>query len=125
MDVLGSLPSFWSWIFDSNVKHLAEILSQAMRGSTLDASSVRWNVSLNCCGIISSGELLLFRLSTSNDRNSKQLFVNASIEFKNLQDLFTSKTLCQMCSMTFLPQEFSSSEKRGCLFSLPSNDAVP
>lgn len=105
--------------------HLAEILTQAVRGSTLDTTAVGWNVTLNSCCVVTSSKLLVLGLPAANDRNSQQLLVHAGIVLENLQDLLSSQLLSQVCRVALLPHELSCTKERGGLLGLPSDDRVP
>lgn len=96
-----------------------------MRGRTLNATTIGWNVALDGRCVVASSEFLIFGLLASNNRNSQQLFIYTSIELENLQDLLASQLLGQVCRVALLPHELSCTKERGGLFGLPSDDRVP
>jgi hypothetical protein len=96
-----------------------------MGGGALDTPAVGGNVAFNCGGVIASCELFFLCLAAANNGDSEQFFIDSCIEFEDLEDFFSGELFCQMCCVSFLPQEFSSSKKGGCLFGFPSHNAVP
>ncbi|KAH3662075.1 hypothetical protein OGAPHI_006256 [Ogataea philodendri] len=57
-------------VFHRNAEHLGEVLTQVVRGSTLNTSSTGWNVTFTCGGVQSSSKLLVLGLDTLYHRNS-------------------------------------------------------
>jgi len=57
--------------------------------------------------------------------NSKQLLIDTGIKLKNLKHLLSSKSLGQMCGMSFLPHKLSCAKEWGCLLRFPTDDRVP
>jgi hypothetical protein len=66
-------------------------------------STTCWNEALDSGGIKGASELFLLGFDTLDHRNSKQLLVDASVEFKDLKNLFIGFLLGQVSCMTFLP----------------------
>ena len=62
----------------TDVEHLGEVLSQAVRGRALNATAIGGDVAFDGCGVITASELLVLGLLSPNDRNSQKLFVDLS-----------------------------------------------
>jgi hypothetical protein len=112
-------------IFNCDLEHFTEVLSQAVGRSSLNTSAVRGDVTFNGCSVVTSSKLLVVCLLTANDRNSKKLLVHPSIQLQDLQDFLSCQLFGKVSSVAFLPQELSGSEERGRLLSLPAHNGVP
>jgi len=109
-------------IQEFNIKHFSEILAKLMGSSSLNSSSTDWYIYLCCSSKICTWESLINRFSSFDDWNSHQIFIAGSIDLKTIHDLFCCTFFSRMSSMSFLPEEFSCSNKWSWMFEFPSND---
>lgn len=112
-------------IFDDDVEHLAEVLTETMRRRSLNPSSDRRYETLDRRRIQSTGEFLLFALDSGDDGHSEEVFVNSSVEFEDLSNFGAGFFFGQEGRVTFLPEEFSSTKEGLRRFEFPADDAVP
>lgn len=98
-------------VLDGDVEHLGEVLSEAVRRSTLDSSSGGRDESLDGRRVESSGELLLLRLDSRDDRDGEELFVDALVEGEDLEDLRVGLLGGEERGVALLPEELSGSEE--------------
>lgn len=73
------------------VKHLWEVLTQMMRGGSLNPTTSGWDVGLYCGGEICPSECLLPCLATFHYRNSHVFLVDFFIQIDNLVHLVEIK----------------------------------
>lgn len=91
-----------------------------MRSCSLNTSAVTWNVKFNSGCVISTSEFLFLGFSTLDNWDSQHFLITVSVVVKNAENHFVSLFTCSMSSVTFLPQEFSSSDKRSGVLEFPS-----
>lgn len=114
-----------SWVLDSDVEHLGEVLTQAMGSGALDTTSSGWNVTLDGGGEKTSGELFLLSLLSLDGWDGEELRVNVRVVLENLHDFVLGILSVQVSGVTLLPQELSGTEEWLWVLELPSDDRVP
>jgi len=125
MDVFR-LASFLSLgVLHSNVEHLREVLTKCVRRGRLDTPAGGRNEAFDSGGVVGTGELLVHGLGALDDRHGEKLLIHIRVPVQDLQDLFASILLCEMCRMTFLPEEFSRPNERHWVLELPPHHVVP
>ena len=113
------------WILDFDAEHLGEVLSQAVGGSGLDASSSCWDKALNSGCVQTPCELFVLRLDPRDDGDCEELFVHPSVEVKDLAHFRIGFLFRQEGGVAFLPEELASANERLWRLELPSDNAVP
>jgi hypothetical protein len=112
-------------VFKFNLEHLGKVLAKAVGGSGLNTSTRSRHKGFNSGGVISSREFFIFSLFAGNDRNSQQFFIDFLVEIQNVHDFSGSFFFGSKDSVTFLPEEFSGSDKGCGLFEFPSDHICP
>jgi len=117
--------SLFVCIFELDIEHLREVLSQSVRGGSLDATTTDRHVQLHCSRVNSTGKSFVFRLATTHDGAGQEIFVNFGIHLLHLVlengGLFFGSVGC----MALLPEELSCSDEGGWVLELPSDDIGP
>jgi len=113
------------WILDFDAEHLGEILSQAMGGRALDASSGRRDKALDGGRVQTPRELFVLRLDPRYNGDREELFVHLSVEVKDLAHFRVGFLFRHEGGVALLPQELASANERLRRLELPSDDAVP
>lgn len=113
------------WRLDGNVKHLGEVLTQMVRSGSLDTSAGGRDETLYSGGVITTGELFLFRLFTGDDGHSEDIFIDLSVEIENVENFLVSIGLVEEGGVAFLPEKFSGTKERLGVLEFPSDDRVP
>ena len=62
--------SFRVLVLEHHIEHLGEVLTEMMGSSALDTTATDGDVKLDCGGVDGSGESLVLRLATTNNRAS-------------------------------------------------------
>jgi hypothetical protein len=101
-------------VLDVDSEHFREVLSEAVRGSSLDTSTGSRDETFDSSSVETSGELLLLRFDTGNDGDCEEFFVNSSVEIEDLENFFVGFLFREECGVTFLPEELSGSKERFC-----------
>ena len=85
----------------------------------LNSSSACCDKCFNSRGIIASSKLLLLRLSSLDDGNGQKISVDLTIKIQDLVNFFLGFFVSSKRSVTFLPEEFASTEERLGMFEFP------
>lgn len=114
-------------ILDGDIEHLRarEVLSEAVRGRTLNSTAGGGDEALDGSCVETPGELLLLGLNAGDDGHGEELLVHSSVEVEDLEHLLVRFRLGQMRGVALLPQELASTEERLWVLELPTDDAVP
>lgn len=96
-----------------------------VRSGSLDTSAGGRDETLYSGGVITTGELFLFRLFTGDDGHSEDIFIDLSVEIKNVENFLVSIGLVEEGGVAFLPEEFSGTKERLGVLEFPSDDRVP
>ena len=101
------------FVLKVNVKHFAKVLSEVVRGGSLNGPPGNGNVRFDRGGLVSTGKFFLFRLVSLNDGDGQQVFVNTAVQIEGLLDHGVGIVVRGVGRVSFLPQEFAGSQK-GC-----------
>lgn len=112
-------------ILDLDVKHLGEVLTEAVGSSSLDTTASRRDKALNGRREKASGELLVLRLDTGDERDSEELLVDAAVKVEDLEDLLLGLSPGEERRVALLPEELARPEERLRVLELPTDDRVP
>jgi hypothetical protein len=112
-------------ILNNNVEHFGEVLTQAMRGTTLNGTTSGGDESLDSSSVQTTSKSFLLGLDTLHNRKSKVIGVNLGIQIQDLTNFNISFLLGQVSSVTFLPQELASTKERLRVLEFPSNNRAP
>lgn len=96
-----------------------------VRGSTLDTSATNWDVNFYSCSELGTSKLLILRLASLYNWDSKKLLVSLGIDIKDIEYLLLCFLISLMSSMTLLPEEFSCSNKWSWVLEFPSDNVSP
>ncbi|MPM68296.1 hypothetical protein SDC9_115227 [bioreactor metagenome] len=122
----GGAPAVFSYpvlIKELYIKHLCKILPQIMRGSCLQSLAVMHH-SFHGIGLVGSRKPFLLTLFPQYNRHGQFILCYLSVNLKHPQGFFLCFLFSCMNCMSFLPQEFSSSQEwPGSLF--PSYNIAP
>jgi hypothetical protein len=87
-------------IFNSNAKHLAEVLAQTVGCGTLDTAASGGNVTLDGGSIVTASKLLLLGLLTLDNGHCEKFLVDLSVVIKNFEYFLAGFTLGKVGGMT-------------------------
>ena len=102
---------------------LGKSITEVVAGCALKSSSVVHKC-LNCVCSLSSCKLFFICLLSLDNRDSHIVLKEVSIYVKHLLCTLFCFFKCSVCCVAFLPEEFSASKERSCLF-FPTNNAAP
>jgi len=96
-----------------------------VRSSCLDCTSIGRDASLDARGEETTREFFIFTLDSLNHRDCEQFFINSAVQILNEEGEGVSFFESCMCSVSFLPEELTSTDERSRILELPSNDVSP
>ncbi|KAH0389325.1 prolyl-tRNA synthetase, partial [Aureobasidium melanogenum] len=112
-------------VLNGDVEHLGEVLTQAVRGTSLDTTASGGNETFDGGGVVGTGELLSDGLAALDDGDCQQLVVNSLVVVENLKNLLASVLLGHVSGVTLLPQELARTDEGHGVLELPTDDVVP
>mmetsp|Transcript_35021 Transcript_35021/g.53759 ORF Transcript_35021/g.53759 Transcript_35021/m.53759 type:complete len:601 (-) Transcript_35021:128-1930(-) len=124
----GSLPGVLLLalgVLIGHVEHLAEVGSELMGSSSLDATAGNWHVDLHRSGEESTSELLILRLLSLDAGDSQEILVDVGVIVEDLENPLGGVLLVSVGSVALLPEELAGSDEGSGVLELPSDDVSP
>ena len=108
-----------------NVEHLREILSQVMRGCTLNAATTHRHIQLDRGRVFSSRKSFILTLASLDYWNGEQLVVDSLVVVQNGTNERVGFCVRGVGGMSLLPEELACANKWRGVLELPTHNVSP